>query len=191
MDFADLLKEAWDKFVAEIVTLVVFTLVGLLLCLTIVLIPTVSGGWFRGILAYVRTGEPPAFEELWSFEGFLPITLLLVLGGIGITLGYMLFFVPGVILSVWWMYALFFLVDRDLGVVEAFGASKNAVSETGFVNHLVVLLIVSVLGILGGSLSGLGTLVTTPFSLVLLALAYVDLPGAEPGSLADASSFTP
>ena len=189
MDFAGLLKEAWDKFVAEIVALVVFTLVGTLLCFTIVLIPTVVGGWVRGILAYVRGGEPPAFEELWSFEDFLPTTLLLVLAGIGITLGYMLLFVPGVILSVWWMYALWFLLDRDLGVIEALGASKNAVGQTGFMNHLVVLLIVSVLGIAGGSLSGLGALVTTPFSLIFLALVYRDLPGVEPGSLAGPDRF--
>ena len=96
----------------------------------------------------------------------------------------MLLFVPGVILSVWWLYALFFLVDRQMGVVEAFGASKDAVGQSGFLNHLVVLLIVSVLGMIGGSLSGFGALFTTPFGIILMALCYLDLGGSEGASLA-------
>jgi hypothetical protein len=176
MDFGGLLKEAWDRFVAELVPLVLFALLGSLLCITIVLIPTVLAGWVRGTLAYVRHGEVPAFEELWSFDDYFPVALMLLLGIAGLSIGYMLLFVPGVILHTWWLYGLFFLLDRNMGVVEAFGASKDAVSETGFFNHLVVLLIVTVLGALGGSLSGLGTLFTTPFSLVFLTLAYLELP---------------
>ena len=178
MDFADLLQKAWRKFVDEIVTLVLFTLVGALLCLTVVLIPTVVAGWFRGILDYVRGGNTPDFEELWNFEDFLPVTLLLILGGLGVTIGYMLLVIPGVVLSVWWLYALFFLVDHKMGVVEALAASKDAVSESGFLNHLAVLLIAGVLGAVGGSLY-LGALFTTPFEIIFLALCYQALPGSE------------
>jgi uncharacterized membrane protein len=179
MDFAGLLQDSWEKFVAEIVPLVLFTVVGWLLCFTIVLIPTVCGGWIRGILAYVRSGTPPSLEELWNFDDFLPITLMIILGVIGISIGYMLLFIPGVILSVWWLYAMYFLLDREMGVVEAFAASKEAVSSDGFANHLVVLLIVSVLGMLGGVLSGIGAFFTTPFAFILVSLAYLDLTGPE------------
>ena len=133
--------------------------------------------WTRAFLQVrsVRNGRTPDFEELWSFEDYIPIALLLVLGGIGVTIGYLLLFIPGVILSVWWLYSIFFLLDRNMGVIEAFGASKDAVSASGFMNHLVVLLIVSVLGAVGGSLSGLGTIFTTPFGIVFLAICYRDL----------------
>jgi uncharacterized membrane protein len=175
MDFTALLSEAWRRFVDEIVQLVLFALLGTLLCLTIVLIPTVVGGFFRGFLGYVRDGRVPAFDELWRFDDYLPLLLLIVLGSVAIAIGYLLLFVPGVILSVWWLYAVFFLLDREMGVVEALGASKAAVSASGFFNHLVVLLIVSLLGALGGSLSGLGTIFTTPFALVFLSLCYLEL----------------
>ncbi len=177
MDFAGLLKETWDRFIAEIAPLVLFTLVGWLLCFTIILIPTVAGGWTRGFLAYTRDGTAPNFEELWNFDDFLPITLMIVLGVIGISIGYMLFFIPGVIVSVWWMYAMYFLLDRDMGVVEAFGASKEAVSHDGFANHLVVFLILCALGMLGGALSGIGSLLTTPFAFVMVSLVYLELEG--------------
>jgi hypothetical protein len=185
MDFAGLLRDSWQRFVEEIVQLVLFTLLGWVLCFTIVLIPTVVGGWLRGILAYVRDGEPPSFEELWNFEDFLPLALLFVLGAIGISIGYMLFFIPGVVLSVWWLYAGFYLVDRGMGVVEAFGASKDAVQDTGFVNHLVVLAIISVLGMLGGSIYGVGALFTTPFCILFAALVYLDLPADPSDSVAN------
>ena len=175
MDFGRLLQEAWDRFVAELVPLVLFALLGTLLCFTIVLIPTVTAGWVRGILAYLRNGDVPAFDELWSFDDYFPVALMLLLGFAGVTIGYMLLFVPGVILNTWWLYALYFLLDRNLGVVEAFAASRDAVSRTGFFNHLVVLLILSVLAAIGGLLSGLGTVFTTPFSLVFLTLVYLDL----------------
>jgi uncharacterized membrane protein len=189
VDFAGLLREAFERLVEEIVALVLFTAVGGLLCLTIVLIPTVAGGWVRGTLSYLRTGRVPAFDELWSFDDYLPIALLMLLGAVGIGVGYMLFFIPGVIFSVWWMYALFFLLDRDMGVVEAFGASKEAVQHDGFGNHLVIFLILNLVGMLGGALTGIGWLFTTPYSLLLVALVYLDLVGAGSLDLVGAESL--
>jgi len=177
MDFGHLLKNTWQSFVKEIVNLILFALVGMVLCLTVVLIPTVVGGWTRGFLGYVREGKKPDFNLLWNFDGYLRILLLIVVQAVLVSIGFMLLVVPGVILCVWWLYAVFFLVDRNLGFWEAMTASREAVSRSGFMNHLVVFLIVSVLNALGSALSGLGTLVTFPFTLVLLSRVYVDVSG--------------
>jgi hypothetical protein len=179
VDFAGLLRDAFEQLIEEIMALVLFTLVGGLLCLTIVLIPTVTGGWVRGFLAYARTGRTPDFEELWSFDDYLPIVLLLILGAVGITIGYMLLFVPGVILSVWWLYALFFLLDQDMGVVEAFAASKEAVSHDGFGNHLVIFIILNVIGMLGAAVTGLGWILSTPYAFLLASHCYLALVDAD------------
>ncbi len=179
MDFGKQLKDCWDPFIKEIVNLILFALVGGVLCLTIVLIPTVAGGWARGFLGVVREGKRPDFNELWNFEGYLQLLLLMLVQGLLISIGYMLLFIPVVILTVWWLYALFFLVDRDLGFWEAMSASREAVNTAGFFNHFVVFLIVCVLNALGGALSGLGTLVTLPFTLLLLSRVYVDLSGTS------------
>ncbi len=181
MDFAGLLKTAWERFISDIIQLVLFTLLGSVLCITIVLIPTVMGGWCRGILRLTRDGTKPDFSELWNFDDYLQIALLLLVQAVLIAIGYMLLVVPGAILSTWWLYSLFFLVDRDMGFLEALGASKDAVSEGGFLNHLVAMLIVAVLAALGSSLSGFGALFTTPFSLILLATIYRELPGSHRG----------
>jgi hypothetical protein len=56
---------------------------------------------------------------------------------------------------------------------QAMGASRRLVTESSFWNHLVVLLVMTVLNSLGGGLAGLGTLLTAPFGLVLLTNAYL------------------
>ncbi len=173
MEFEKLFRVTFDQFVKRIVKLILFNLVGCLLCFTVVLIPTVLGGWTRGMLRYVREGIEPEFEELWRFDDFLQILLLLVLGGIAVGLGLMLLIIPGVVLMVWWMYALFFIVDRKLPFAQAMGASKQMVTRGGFWNHFVVLLIMAVLNSLGSGLAGLGTLVTAPFGLLLVTNAYL------------------
>jgi hypothetical protein len=173
MDFESLFKATFDQFVKKIVRLILFSLVGCLLCLTIVLIPTVMGGLVRGVLRYVREGSEPEFDELWRFDDFLQILLLLVLGGIAIAVGLMLLIIPGVVLMVWWMYALYFIVDRKLTFGQAMAASKHLVTESGVWNHFVVLLIMTVLNSLGSGLAGLGTLLAAPFGLLLVTNAYL------------------
>ncbi|HUT55892.1 MAG TPA: hypothetical protein VM658_21050 [bacterium] len=177
MDFEKLLRGSWDHFVKDIVNLILFFLVGGVLCITIVLIPSVIAGFTRATLAYVRTGRKPEFTELWNFNGYLETLLLMIIGGFLIMIGYCLLIVPGVILQIWWLYALFFIVDRRMGFWQAMSASKDAVSRTGLFNHFVVLLIAMVLNGLGSAVSGLGALVTTPFVMIMLALVYLDLTG--------------
>jgi hypothetical protein len=173
MDFERLLKTTFDQFLKRIVRLILWNLVGCLLCFTIVLIPTATAGLVRGMLRYVREGIEPEFDELWRFEGFLQTALLLVLGGIAVAIGLALLVIPGVVLMVWWMYAIFFNVDRKMTFGQAMVASRRLVMGGGFWNHFVVLLILTVLNSLGGGLAGLGTLFTAPFGLLLLTNAYL------------------
>lgn len=177
MDFNDLLKRSWERFIADIINLVLFVLLGAVLSITIVLIPTVSRGFVIGILEYIRKGTKPNFNLLWDFEGFAQVALFLVVGGALIFIGFMLFIIPGVILSVIWLYAIYFIVDQNMGFWDAMKASKEIVSKTGFMNHLVVFIIICVLNALGSALAGLGTILTAPFSLVFLATAYIQITG--------------
>jgi hypothetical protein len=175
MDFAELLKSSWDHFMKDIVNLALFTLLGTVLCLTIVLIPSVTRGWFVEILAFVRNERSPSFDALWCFDDYLKVALLIIVGGGLVSLGYMLFFIPGVILSVIWMYSMYYIVDQGMGFIEALSASKDAVMETGFLTHLVVFLVLGLLSGLGGpATGGIGYFFTTPFSLILLTVIYED-----------------
>ena len=177
-DFEKLFKASWEQFLKFIVKLILFVLVGVLLSLTIILIPTVAGGFTRASLALIREGKEPDFAELWNFDNYLQILLLMIIAGIAVAVGFMLLIVPGVILATWWMYSLYFIVDRNMSFTEAMSASKAAVSASGFFNNLAVLLIVSILNSIGSSLAGLGSLVTLPFGLLLMTNAYLEISGA-------------
>lgn len=179
MDFERLFRAAFDQFVKRIVKLILFNLVGCLLCFTIVLIPTVMGGLARGMLRYVRDGVEPQLDELWRFDHYAQLLLLLIVGAIAVAVGLMLLVVPGVVLMVWWMYALYFVVDRDMTFLEAMAASKQTVTATGFWNHFVVLLVMVVLNSLGGGIAGLGTLLTAPYALLLATNSFLASTRAE------------
>ncbi len=174
MNFGDLLTDTGKKFINDIINLIVFFLVGIILSLTIVLIPSVTAGFTREFLNYARHGKKPDFKELWNFSGYLTMLLLLVAGGTLIVLGFMLLIVPGVILSVWWLYSCFFIVEQNMGFWEAMCASKKAVSASGFINHFAIFLILIVLEILGSFAAGLGSIVTAPFGMLLLAQVYIE-----------------
>ncbi len=174
MDFGQLFSDTGKKFINEVINLVIFSLVGLILNFTIILIPTVTAGFFREFLNYARHGKRPEFKELFNFSGYLRLILLFIIGGIIVVIGYILFIIPGLILSIWWMYSIFFIVDKDMGFWEAMCASKRAVSASGFINHFAIFLVLIILNIIGSFIAVVGSLITTPFGMLLLAQVFID-----------------
>lgn len=175
MDFGALLSDTWKSFIANIVQLILFFFIGVLLCFTVILIPTVMGGWARGFLKVVRDGEKPEFNELWDFSNYLQLALLCIVSGTIVMIGYMLLVIPGIIFSVWFLYAMFFVADKNMNFWEAMMASKDRAGQTGFFNHFVVLIILCIINAIGSFAGGLGTLVTGPFGFLLLTLVYADM----------------
>jgi len=172
MDFGALLSQTWTKFIENIVDLVLFALVGFLLFFTIILIPSSIGGLTKEFLAFARTGKKPDYNELWSFNNYAQILLFCIVAGILIPIGFMLLIIPGVYLSIIWMYSVYYIVDKDLDFIAAMKKSRNHVQESGFFNHFVVFLIVGIIGGVGFSAAFFGSLLTTPFTMLFMALAY-------------------
>ena len=101
------------------------------------------GGFIRMALLHIRTGRSPELADLaYGFQEFgnlffYVVVILLTL------LGFVLFILPGVIFSTWWMYALILMVDRKMDYREAMRASKNRVTEHGgFYSHLGFIILV-------------------------------------------------
>jgi len=179
MDVGQLLKESWDLFIADIVNLILFCLVGALLCITVIMIPVSIAGMVIGILGYVKDGRKPEFSDLWShWDKFLPVLLMMIVMGILVMIGFMLLIVPGIFLMTVWMYALFFLVDNNMGFWEAMESSRKAVMEKGFGINFVILLLGTVINSIGSAVGGVGSILTAPFVLVFLACAYMEVAGA-------------
>ncbi len=179
MDFGGLLGKAWKKYIDNIVNLVLFVLVGSLLNITIILVPAVIGGLMRGFLLYAREGKKPEFNELWNFEGYVQMLLLLLVGGIITMIGYMLLFIPGLIISILLMYSAYFIVDKNMDFVSAMKASKDLVLKSGFVNHFIIMLIMGVANGVGSALFGIGMLLTAPYGLLLMTIVFLETSEAK------------
>jgi hypothetical protein len=177
MDFGGLFKTSLDQLIKGIVKIILFFLVGVLLSVTIVLIPTVMGGFIRGFLKYIREGKEPEFNELWSFENYWQILLSMVVPGLLTLIGFICLIVPGLQLTIWWMYSPYFVVDKNMGFWEAMKASRAATISSGTAKGLVLLIILVVLLIIGNLTFGVGLLVTMPFGALMVTNAYLIITG--------------
>ena len=107
-----------------------------------ILIGPLMGGYLILMVNWLRQGTRPRFGEIFSgmqrFGELFPVFFLLLL----ILFGYFLFIVPGVIMTVWWIYVLFLIVDKRISLAEAMAESKAKVSEKGFFMHLVFIVLI-------------------------------------------------
>ena len=103
------------------------------------------GGYILIMVNYLRTGERPQFKDIFCgmerFGEFFPFFFLLLL----ILFGYFLFIIPGIVMTVWWLYSLFLLGDKKITLAEAMAESRAKVKEKGFFMHFAFILAIVVI----------------------------------------------
>jgi uncharacterized membrane protein len=125
----------------------------------------------------VARGERPQFEVIFSgLDRFLPYVGATLLMGVAIFFGLLLFIVPGVLLALGWSMVPYYVIDSNLGPVEALGASWRATK--GRWGTLMLLGFAS----FGITLAGLaccciGMLAAAPLSMLLYATFYTRVSG--------------
>jgi hypothetical protein len=127
----------------------------------------------------------------------LPLIGFGILFGIGVSIGFLLLIVPGLILLTFWSVGAPAIVVERVGVIEAFGRSWRLVRGDAwsvFGALLVIFLIVfaiTILLTLIGAAIGLGGLIvfsiiasviTAPIYALAAAIIYFDLAGARPAT---------
>jgi len=136
-------------------------------------------GLFKYYLKLIRA-EGPTFGD--AFAGFGPLTgQLLLLGlvnGFLTTLGYLLCVVPGLYLSVSWMFALPLVIDRNLPFWDAMELSRKVTAKHFFL-MLAFLFVIGLLAISGIIACCVGLLVTIPLASLSLLYAYEDIFGRQ------------
>lgn len=146
MDFQGHLKNMMDMMKEQFwVFFVGGLIIQFIISITLgILTGPLMAGYFLLMIQWLKTEEPCEFNDLFSgmrrFAELFSVFFLMLL----ILLGYMLLIVPGVVMTVWWMYVLFLMADKGLPLGEAMSASKAKVSEKGFFMHLVFMLMISV-----------------------------------------------
>lgn len=145
MNFQAHLRNMVDMMQEEFVVLFLGgLLVQLLVSLTLGLLAgPLMGGYLLSMIGWLRTGERCEFNDLFSglkrFGDLFPLFFM----GLLVMFGFFLLVLPGVVMTVWWLYALPLMAHQGLSLGAAMTASKDKVSEKGFFMHLVFLLLIS------------------------------------------------
>lgn len=143
-------------------------------------------GGFIAMCVKVARGDSPSIGDLfsggrWLFRmlGAQILTMLIV------WLGSILFVVPGLIAAFLLFFTPYFIVDQNMGPIQAMGASFRATSAN--VGNLLVLALLSWLINLAGVLAcGVGMFVSMSVVYIAASLAYLYIsgrmgPGSTPG----------
>ncbi len=166
------LGEAWNLFTNDFV---LYVLAGLLMIIvSVVTLGVLSGPMTVGFIKLVekrRRGEEAGPTDVFDgFSQFGASLIASILIGFGVFIGLLLLVLPGLLFALAMAFAFHAIaIDNE----DALGAMSRswAVIKGNFALAAIFLVIVLVLSGIGGAVV-FGTLLTMPFSLVLMTVAY-------------------
>lgn len=141
---------------------------GLIALVLFVLTSIMQAGIVRGALAISR-GRKVEISDLFSTQLLAPVLLTAVLIGVATAIGSALCYLPGLVVGFYTQFAMFFVVDKQLGAIDAIKASAAFVQA--HIAEVLVFYLLSLLAYFVGSLlCGIGLIVAVP--VVILAQTY-------------------
>ncbi len=176
-------KRTWEFFLANAGGLLLGSLVVLIGSLVVIPGPWFALNLLQEALECSRTGRPVRWQAAYDRQGnFLKSWGLTLAMGIPLAIGYMLFVVPGVLLSLYWFHAPMLAADGR-GTIDAIAESGRLFRRRNdwaayFLNWLVLV----VLGALAG-MTAVAVVVTLPLTLAYLVYCYTDEVGQVPLTL--------
>jgi len=166
------LSEAWDLFTSDFVLWVVAGL--LLIVVSMVSLGILSGPMTVGFIQLIekrRRGEDTSATDIFDgFSQFGASFIASILIGIGVFIGMFLFILPGLLFGLSMAFAFHAIAIDNQDATGAMSKSFNLIKDN-LALSAVFLVIVLVLSGLGGAVV-FGTLLTMPFALLMMTLAY-------------------
>ena len=137
------------------------------------------GGLFKYYLKLIRAEGATLADAFGGFSSAAGQLILLgLVSGFLTTLGYVLCFLPGVYLSVSWIFALPLVIDRNLSFWDAMELSRQMVGKHWFI-VFAFLLVAGLLAFCGILACCIGVFVTMPIASVAIMYAYEDIFGQK------------
>jgi hypothetical protein len=178
MDIKGHIVKAWELTLKFIVPLILMTLVlsiGAVVTLG-VLFPVTLAGYMQSILLMVREGREPKIQDLFSeMRLFFPLLIFGTVLVLAISIGYMLLFIPGVLLTLAvafsCLYVIPLMTDEKMRLIDAIKESYAMAVKGNISEHLVVAILFWGISGIGGSFV-LGFLFTQPLATTFLMSVY-------------------
>ena len=131
------------------------------------------------MLVATLRGQSFAFSDFLkglNNKYFLQLFLVSLVGGLLIAVGFLFLLIPGIYLSVSYVFAIQFAVDWDLEFFQSLEASRKLVSRQ-WLQVFILLLLIGLMNVLGLLLLGVGIFVTAPLSICIIVSLYNDIAG--------------
>ncbi|HYZ86751.1 MAG TPA: hypothetical protein VE621_20215 [Bryobacteraceae bacterium] len=118
-----------------------------------------------------------------GFNYFVPTLVASIVITVLVSLGFLVCIIPGLVLAAMYMFTYLFIVDKRMDFWPAMQASAAVVKQDylGFTLFLFLLALLQFVGVLACLV---GVLVTLPIMYGAITVAYAELVGFEPGSVA-------
>jgi hypothetical protein len=185
MDIKLHIVRAWDLTLKFIVPLILMTLVMLIVgVITLgILAPVTLAGYMQSILLMIREGREPKIQDLFSeMKLFLPLLVFGVVVTLAIFIGFMLLFIPGLLIAVAvafsCLYVIPLMTDKRMGLIDAIKGSYAMAVKDNISDHIVVAILFYGISGIGGSFI-LGFLFTQPLATTFLMSVYNEKKGQK------------
>ena len=114
---------------------------------------------------------------LWLLLAYILMTIL-------IFLGYALLVIPGIYLTLAYMYAMPLIVEKKMGIWQALETSRRAITRVWF-RFFGLMLLVGLINLAGMAALLVGLFWTIPWTILTMAMVYQTIFGIEAHTLAD------
>ena len=140
--------------------------------LGILAVPAIAGGYIHSFLR-MSNGEKVEIGDFFKY-GFNKFGRLLIAGiiyPIGVMLGFICFIIPGIYLMIRWFFIVPLIMDKDLGVAEAFDYSGRMSDGILWDIFSIFILNAIIKGV--GGLIVIGSIFTSPLTYIVICRYYV------------------
>ncbi len=196
MDFKRHIEAAWKLTLGNIVALIIMTLVMVAVsALTLgILAPVTMAGYTQSLLQLIRNKREPRVQDLFSHMNlFLPLLGFGLATFVAISIGFMLLFLPGIIVIAAIMFSCIYMLplmtDKQLGLVDAIKESYAMARRADLVDHVVVVVIFTAISMIGSTVF-IGVLFTQPLATLFLLSTYEESIGGDVAPMPQPSDQT-
>ena len=146
------------------------TIIGLLV------VPAIWAGFTESLLR-IRRGEEVKMGVFFKagFNQWGSFFILVLLLALGIIVGFALLIIPGIYLHVAWYFVFYLKIDNsEMSISDSFGKSMDLVTEAGWLNLFLFVLIISVpVSIVDAFTYSLASIILFPFIGMMQVEAYI------------------
>lgn len=193
---ADYIRDGWRLFAANPIPHIAYTVAMLVILFVLNWIPLVGqlvaaiflaplmAALYRVLDQQERGRKTTASDYLEVLNDPVPLMLLSLVMTILVTIGFFLLVIPGIYLSVAYLFAIPLVLFYRLDFWSGLETSRKLITRDWF-GYFVLVIVIAVLNMIGAALFGVGLLVTVPFTSAIVLAAFrhqIGTPGSRAAS---------